>query len=371
MWHPSASKSIRVSATFIALIAVILMFVMDSPTFADCKYKFSLTGECAPVQSVSIDRIDFEIVADNREYGDGTVQPSCVGHLYLDGGNVAQIADLGTRVTAVFGVWSHAQGLNRRHEMQASELRGGALQKSEWILEYRGDGLFQSNNSAYDVMGSTYPDRASWWVYFNADHQTIPVSLAFDHDRYGYVNYDAVQVPVPNKLLGFDAALTECRKELLARDDTKLRDFVHRQNIATAQAKIAGAKARKAYYESQMAPLQAQIDELRAIMPSVLAALEDAAKAHQQLLDRKAEYARLMEEFALAESEHYARLFTAVESAQMAIAISVANVEQSRTQIQANIDGINQMIDEINVDIEEASDNLQQAERDLKTLADP
>ena len=143
------------------------------------------------------------------------------------------------------------------------------------------------------------------------------------------------------------------------------------RTLRTAEAKIAGARARKAYYESQMAPLQAQIEELQAIMPTVLAALEDAAEAHQRLLGRKAEYAKLMEEFALAESEHYARLFTAVEAAQRAISIAVANVELSRTQIQANIDGINQMIGEINADIEEASNNLQQADRDLKTLTDP
>ena len=127
-------------------------------------------------------------------------------------------------------------------------------------------------------------------------------------------------------------------------------------------------KARKAYYESQMEPLQTQIEELKAIMPFVLAALEDAAEAHQRLLERKAEYAKLMEEFSLAESEHYARLFTAVESAQQAISISVANVEQNRAHIQANIDGINLMIAEINADIEEASNNLREAERDLQTL---
>ncbi len=143
---------------------------------------------------------------------------------------------------------------------------------------------------------------------------------------------------------------------------------MHRQNIAISEAKIAGAKARKAYYESQMEPLQTQIEELKAIMPFVLAALEDAAEAHQRLLERKAEYAKLMEEFSLAESEHYARLFTAVESAQQAISISVANVEQNRAHIQANIDGINLMIAEINADIEEASNNLREAERDLQTL---
>lgn len=370
MWRLHTGKAISVSATFIALIAVHLMFVTDSPAFADCKYKFSLTGECAPVQSVSIDLIDFEIVADNREHGDGTVQPACVGHMYLEGGTVAQFAGLGTRISAVFGGWSFAQGLNRRHDMHQSEFRAGALEKSEWIVEYRGDGVFQYNDFTYES-GSISPQKAEWWVYFNADHQTIPVSLTFNHDRNGHVNYDAVQVPVPDRLLGFDAALTECRKELLARADTKVQDFVHRQNIATAEAKIAGARARKAYYESQMAPLQAQIEELQAIMPTVLAALEDAAEAHQRLLGRKAEYAKLMEEFALAESEHYARLFTAVEAAQRAISIAVANVELSRTQIQANIDGINQMIGEINADIEEASNNLQQADRDLKTLTDP
>ena len=180
-----------------------------------------------------------------------------------------------------------------------------------------------------------------------------------------------MQVPLPDVLLGFDAALAECKKELIARSDTKVQDFVHRQNIATAEAKIAGAKARKEYYESQMDPLQAQIDELKAIMPSVLAALEDASKAQQRLLERKAEYVKLMEEYSQAESEQYARLFLAVEAAQRAISISAAKVEQNRADIQANIDGINTMIADINADIEEASNNLREAERDLETLTNP
>ena len=364
------SKTPGLTATLAVMIAVHIMFAADSSVSANCEYKFSQTRECAPVQSVSIDRIDFEVAADARTYEDGTVQPACVGRLYLEGGNVGQIANLNSRIGAVFGGWSRAQGLNTHHDMQPSTLRPGSLEKSEWIVEYRKEGSFQNNDFTYGS-GSIRPYRAEWWVYFNEDHQTIPVSLTLSHDRYGFVNYDAVQVPVPNVILGFDAALTQCRKELLARADTKLQDFVHRQNIASADAKIAGAKARKAYYESQMAPLQAQIDELQAVMPAVLAALEDAAQAHQRLLDRKAEYARLMEEFALAESEHYARLFTAVEAAQKAISLSVANVAQSRIQIQANIDGINSMIAEINVDLEEVSNSLMEAERDLQTLTSP
>ena len=164
--------------------------------------------------------------------------------------------------------------------------------------------------------------------------------------------------------------MAECKKELIDRADTKVQDFLHRQNIATAEAKIAGAKARKTYYESQIAPLQAQIDELQAIMPAVMAALEEAAQAKLRLLERKEEYARLMEEFSLAETEHYARLFLAVESAQKAISLSLANVEQNRKQVQASIDGINQMIGEINSDIQSAEANMKQAEQDLKAFTD-
>ena len=365
MWHLAISKTTRVSATFIVMmVAVHFLVATDSPAAANCEYKFSLTKECAPIQSLSIDRIDFEIVASDMSYGDGTVRPACIGRLYLEGGNVPQFVNLNLPIHVVFGSGSFITSTYTYHIMQPSTLRPGTLAKSEWILEYR-EGSFVNNVYSYEPED---PHRVDSWVYFDKNHQTIPVRLSFTHDRYGSVSYNAVQVPVPNVLLGFEAALTQCRKELIARADTKVQDFVHRQNIATAEAKIAGAKARKAYYESQMAPLQAQIEELQAIMPTVLAALEDAAEAHQKLLDRKAEYAKLMEEFSLAESEHYARLFTAVESAQRAIAISVANVEQNRNQIQANIDGINLMIAEINADIEEASNNLLEAERDLQTL---
>ena len=360
MRHWATSKTIGLTATLLVMIAVHIMFAGDSSVSADCKYQFSKTKECAPIQSLSIDRIDFEIVASDRSYSDGTVHPSCAGRLYIEGGNVRQFADLNLPISVYFG---SGLSFGTSHVMQPSTLRPGTLEKSKWIVGYR-DGYFVNYNNYGE------PSAASW-VSFDKNHQTIPVGLSFTHDRYGWVGYDAVQVPVPNSLLGFDAALVQCRKELLARDDTKVQDFVHRQNIATAEAKIAGAKARKAYYESQMAPLQAQIEELQAIIPSVLAALEDAAEAHQRLLDRKAEYAKLMEEFALAESEHYARLFTAVETAQKAISISVANVEQSRIQIQSNVDGINSMIAEINADIEEASNSLMEAERDLQTLASP
>ena len=91
-------------------------------------------------------------------------------------------------------------------------------------------------------------------------------------------------------------------------------------------------------------------------------------QAQQRLLERKAEYVKLMEEYSRAESEQYARLFLAVEAAQRAISISAAKVEQNRVDIQANIDGINAMIADINADIEQASNNLREAERDLKTL---
>ncbi len=102
------------------------------------------------------------------------------------------------------------------HELQPSTLRPGALETSEWILEYR-RGQFLHNDSRYGNQ-----QTAGWWVNFNEDYQTIPVSLTFRHDRYGSVGYNFVQVPVPNVLLGFEAALTQCRKELIARADTKV-----------------------------------------------------------------------------------------------------------------------------------------------------
>lgn len=357
-----------VTVPLILLLLASALFATHSSASADCKYKFSVIKDCAPIQSLSIDRIDFEIVATESTYTDGTVYPACLGRLYIEGGNVAQFADLNQTIRVTFHT-DNVRLAAMSHSMTPSTLRPGALGMGRGILEYR-NGEFRSPPRS--VSGDRiYPAsiRGSW-VNFNEDYQTIPVSLYFSHDRYGSVNYEAVQVPLPNVLLGFDAALTECKKELLARADTKVQDFVHRQNIATAEAKIAGAKARKEYYESQMEPLQAQIDELNAIMPVVLAALEDASQAHQRLLERKAEYARLMEEYSQAESEQYARLFLAVESAQRAISISAAKVEQNRADIQANIDGINTMIADINADIEEASNNLREAERDLETLTD-
>ena len=355
-----------VTVPLILLLLASALFATDNPVSADCKYKFSTIRDCAPIQSLSIDRIDFEIVADEITYSDGTVYPACLGRLYIEGGNVAQFAELDQTILVSFlpGQQFSARFI-RHHDMIPSTLRPGALGMADWIVVYR-DGGFESQSSYH----AHKPYSRDWWVPFYADHQTIPVKLAYSHDRYGAVSYEYVQVPLPDILLGFDAALTECKKELLARADTKVQNFVHRQNIATAEAKIAGAKARKEYYESQMEPLQAQIDELNAIMPLVLAALEDASKAHQRLLERKAEYVKLMEEYSQAESEQYARLFLAVESAQRAISISVANIEQNRADIQANIDGINTMIADINADIEEASNNLREAERDLETLTD-
>ena len=351
---------------FTLLVVTHLLLAADNPASADCKYRFSQTRECAPVQTVSIDRIDFEIMARDITYSDGTSYPACVGLLYVEGGNVAQFSDLDQPISVTFGRGAlHDIFPSRHHVMVPSTLRPGALGRAAWLVEYRNGGF--KNHESSESLGHR-PYSRGWWVNFNEDHQTIPVSLYISHDRYGSVNYDAVQVPVPNVLLGFDAALTQCRKEIIARADTKVQDFVHRQNIATAEAKTEGAKARKAYYESQIEPLQAQIEELRAIMPTVLAALEDAAEAQRRLLERKAEYARLMEVFSLSESQLYARLFTVVEMAQRAISISVANVEQNRAHIQSNIDRINLMIAEINADIEEASNNLREAERDLQTF---
>lgn len=356
-----------VAVPLILLLLASALFATDNPISADCKYKFSTIRDCAPIQSLSIDRIDFEIVADEITYSDGRVYPACYGALYIEGGNVAQFAELDQTIRVTFGRSRTSSSDVNRHSMTPSTLRPGTLGMAEWIVVYR-NGRFENQSSGNYGYGEPY--KRNWWVEFYADHQTIPVRLGYTHDRYGGVGYEYVQVPLPDILLGFDAALTECKKELLARADTKVQDFVHRQNIATAEAKIAGAKARKEYYESQMEPLQAQIDELNAIMPLVLAALEDASKAHQRLLERKAEYVKLMEEYSQAESEQYARLFLAVESAQRAISISAAKVEQNRADIQANIDGINTMIADINADIEEASNNLREAERDLETLTD-
>ena len=367
----------RVTALLFLLLFTPVIFVTYSPVSADCKYKFGGTKECAPIQSLSIDRIDFEIVATERSFTNGTAYPGCLGRLYIEGGNVAQFAYLDQTMRVTFGRGSLSSRFpSATHSMMPSTLRPGALETSEWIVVNRSYGFeYVSSTQYWDFQ----PYSREWWVNFNEDHRTIPVSLYYSHDRYGAITYrsatnhesfgyEAVQVPLPDVLLGFDAALTECKKEIVARLDTRVQDFAHRQNIATAEAKIAGAKALKEYYESQMEPLQAQIDELNAIMTLALAALEDVSKAHQRLLERKAEYVKLMEEFSQAESEQYARLFLAVESAQRAIFTSAIKVEQNRADIQANIDGINTMIADINADIAEASNNLREAERDLETL---
>ena len=97
---------------------------------------------------------------------------------------------------------------------------------------------------------------------------------------------------------------------------------------------------------------------------------EATSNAHQRLLKRKAEYVRLIEDYSQAESEQYARLFLAVETAQRVISISTAKVEQNRADIQANIYGINAMMADINADIVGASNNLRESERDLETLTD-
>ena len=246
--HGDNLRLLRVTVPLLPLLCVPVLFMTDSPAWADCKYKFGTTGECAPIQSLSIDCIDFEIVATDRTYSDGTVNPACLGRLYIEGGNVAQFANLDQAITVRF-----RDASARKHLMTQSTLRPGALGRVQWIVEYR-SGSFEYLGS--DELSRLQPNSRKWWVESYEDHQTIPVSLILwrtydaNYNRREQVGYEKVLIPLPHVLLGFDAALAECKKELIARSDRKVQDFVHRENIATAEAKIAGAKARKEYYES-------------------------------------------------------------------------------------------------------------------------
>ena len=171
LYHGDNLSFLRVTVPLLPLLCVLMLFMTDSPVWADCKYKFSTTGECAPIQFLSIDRIDFEIVATDRTYTDGTFHPACLGRLYIEGGNVAEFAALDQEIPVRF--WD---GSARKHLMTPSTLRPGALGRVQWIVEYS-HGSFESVWS--DEKSYSQPGSRKWWVEFYEDHRTIPVSLNF------------------------------------------------------------------------------------------------------------------------------------------------------------------------------------------------
>ena len=61
----------------VVIALAVIQITSDTPVLAICEYKFDKTGECAPIQSVSIDRIDFEIVAEDVVDSSGITMPTC------------------------------------------------------------------------------------------------------------------------------------------------------------------------------------------------------------------------------------------------------------------------------------------------------
>ena len=79
-----------IAALMTPITAVHALIASGSAATAARKYKYSVIKGCAPIHSLSIDRIDFEIVADEITYSDGTVYPACLGRLYIEDGNMAE-----------------------------------------------------------------------------------------------------------------------------------------------------------------------------------------------------------------------------------------------------------------------------------------
>ena len=168
----------RATVPLLLLLLTSIIFATHSTVSADCKYKFGVTQECAPIQSLSIDRIDFEIVADEITHSDGTVYPACAGRLYIEGGNVVQFTELDQAIGVTFGKPRYASDFapRSRHDMMPSTLRPGALEKVDWIAVYR----YGSFEYPYSYKSLDFqPNSRGWWVPFNEDHQTIPVSLGY------------------------------------------------------------------------------------------------------------------------------------------------------------------------------------------------
>lgn len=336
-------------ALIVAILFVVLVSISQTDSaHAECRYKFSRIAECAPIQEFKIDSIKHrwemqEVVENNQRVR------RCVS------------------VTEWIGDFSEIEGL-------AASMGVGIGSRGY----YPGIPTIPPHDPGFFL---EYPQKSST---IDWDRMPIPIlpptqDQAFLespiwlilHDRTrGYVEIPISDIPIDDSLLksARDAAYIQCQHVLAAANDKAVQDFTHRQNIAVAEAKIEGAKVRRDFYLSLIPPLEAQIAELDAIMPKVLVALAEAEAAHAQLQERQLEYARLVEEFALAESEAYTRLMIAVESAQRAISESVTRTEAHRADVEANIEKINEMKAQIQADIARASQSVADAQADLDKL---
>ncbi len=365
---------------FIASIAIILSVVLVVATevdsiSAECRYKFGRIAECAPIQEFKIDSIKHkwemqEVVENNQRVRRCVSVTEWKGDFSVIEGLAASMG---------VGIDIHTPSRYSHHYFDSRDNR--------WV----NGGSTRHNPSPYDpgfFIATRMSDGGYWrwqkslttdWARMQVPISTptqdqvllkSPIDLIL-HDRTrGYAYIPSSDVPIDDSLLksARDAAYIQCQHILAAASDRAVQDFTHRQNIAVAEAKIEGAKVRRDFYLSLIPPLEAQIAELDAIMPKVLVALAEAEAAHAKLQERQLEYARLVEEFALAESEAYTRLMLAVESAQRAIGESVARTEAHRDDVKANIERINEMKAQIQADITRASQSVADAQADLDKL---